>query len=432
MARGLAEYILSDKAAAALHRENSHHPRIARSHAAKLAMAEIMRRFAPPADGERVSFHRPPPFMKELTIRFNTTYLSGRNDLQLDCRTLWRIFFRLQFGRYTYLTPRTTSLTHQAIYIQKRHPHGDDHDGVVQKRNKAATSCPIGPDYSTISKVTTIDQSGSHRLQYISKNLHISPHGSIDKTDIRNNDAIYDFLGISHKTLSTKTTGVKGVSRDGDIIVAFSNAAHFRNIESRLTRLGHFGGIYSLERNLAAHIMAYGTLDHLRLKGKIDDKTDTIRKFIRIGFGRIQRPSYHQNWSLGETTMPGVNVKAFLRMPLLLRQQLMVIFEEATKFTGVWHKDSFSDPRRNNHCAAYLNSKLGFPKSTSLFEFFDFFISRNTILPKHCDEKNCHRPGYNECCVYSYFTEVDGDQYKVSIVMTTRTTVGCAFDRAKK
>ena len=162
MARGLAEYILSDKAAAALHRENSHHPRIARSHAAKLAMAEIMRRFTPPADGERISFHRPPPFMKELTIRFNTTHLSGRNDLQLDCRTLWRIFFRRQFGRYTYVMPRTTSLTHQDIYIQKRHPQGDDHDGVVQNRKKAAASCPIGPDYSTISKVTTIEQSGSH------------------------------------------------------------------------------------------------------------------------------------------------------------------------------------------------------------------------------------------------------------------------------
>ena len=142
-----------------------------------------------------------------------------------------------------------------------------------------------------------------------------------------------------------------------------------------------------MKRNLAAHIMAYGTLDHLRLKGKIDDKTDTVRKFIRIGFGRIQRDSYHQNWSLGETTMPGVNVNAFLRMSLLLRQQLMVLFEEATKFTRVWHKDSFSDPRRNNHCAGYLNSKLGFPKSTSLFEFFIFSFlgtpySQNTAMKK--------------------------------------------------
>ena len=91
MARGLAEYILLDKIAAALHRENFHHLRIARSHVAKLAMAKIMRRFTPPADGERISFHRPPPFMKELTIRFNNTHLSGQNHLQLDCRTMWRI-----------------------------------------------------------------------------------------------------------------------------------------------------------------------------------------------------------------------------------------------------------------------------------------------------------------------------------------------------
>jgi len=128
--------------------------------------------------------------------------------------------------------------------------------------------------------------------------------------------------------------------------------------------------------------------------------------------------------------MPGANVKAFKEMPLPLRQQLMIVFEEATKFTRLWHKNSFPNPRCNKHCAGHLNTKLGFPSSTSLFEFVDIF-SRNTILPKHCDVKNCHREGYNECSVYTYYTTIEGDPFKVSIIMTTRTTVGCAFEKSE-
>ncbi len=271
MARGIAEYILSDKAAAALRRDAPHHPRIKRSQAAKLAIADIARRITPPSNGERISFHRPPHFVKEITNHYNTNYLSRGEDLQLNCLTLWRIFFRRRYGRQTYVTPLSTSLTHQAIYIQKRHNDNEAHHhaSVSQKRKKNATTRPIGPDYPTISNVTTIDQSGTQRLQYVAKNLHIRPHGSINQSDMRINNVLYDFIGISHKTLSAKSTGVRGVSRDGDITVAFSHAKHFINIESRLTRIGHFGGLDTLERNLADYILANGiSLDRSRLQGK--------------------------------------------------------------------------------------------------------------------------------------------------------------------
>ena len=36
---------------------------------------------------------------------------------------------------------------------------------------------------------------------------------------------------------------------------------------------------------------------------------------------------------------------------------------------------------------------MGFPKSTSLFEFFDVIMTRNTTLQKHTDPKNDHRKG---------------------------------------
>ena len=227
MPRGEAEYILSDKLTVELCQRNSLHPRIARSEAAKLAIAEILHRFSPPPDSHRITPDAPPPFMKELTFRYNSTFLDSPNALKLECRNLWRIFFRRQYGQLHCLPPKNLSLTHHAIYIQQRHNGPDEPVVGLQKRKKAATTNPIGPDHKTITNVTTIDQSGSPSIQYISKNLHSRHHGSIDKSDIRNLDGLYHSLGIRHKILSLKSAGTRGVSADGDVVVAFHTAAHF-------------------------------------------------------------------------------------------------------------------------------------------------------------------------------------------------------------
>ena len=128
--------------------------------------------------------------------------------------------------------------------------------------------------------------------------------------------------------------------------------------------------------------------------------------------------------------MPSINTKSFTKLPPKSKEQLMILFEAATQFTLQWYKNSFPDHERNIRCAGYLNSQMGFPGSKSLFEFYDMVISRNTVLQKHCDVKNCHHPGYNICCVYSYYVHVGGEEYKVSIIMTTRTTIRSAFNKA--
>ena len=368
--------------------------------------------------------------MKELVNRYNMTFLSGENNFKLVRRHLWQTFFRRQYGRNQYFRPKNISLSHQAIYIQNRHNQPDEPVEGVQKRKKAVSLIPIGSDYSKITHVTTIDQSGCHRFQYLCKNLHACYHGSIAKSDIVNNNVIYDFVGIGHKTLSATTTGARGISKDGDVVVAFYTAAYFRNLDCKLRSRGFIGGLVALERNLTHHLLAGGDKDKKRMKGKIDDNEDSVSQRLRFGFGRIQRDSYQQNWCFNGSTMPGMNVTAFTHTPAHIKNQLMLLFEASTNFTCTWHKDSFSNAERNKQCAGYLNSKLGFPQSKSLFEYFDIVISRNTILQKHCDVKNCHRPGYSLCCVYSYFTQFCGDEYKVSIIMTTRTTVGSAFEKA--
>ena len=191
------------------------------------------------------------------------------------------------------------------------------------------------------------------------------------------------------------------------------------------------GGVDALESHLTEYLLKFETTeDNLRMICKINPCKSAVSRRIRFGFGRIQRNSSKTNWQISDTAMPGVNVKQFSRMLTCLGEQTMILFELATKFTSAWNKDAFPNKTRNHLCAGYLNQAMGYPKSASLFEYFDIVVSRNAVLRKHCDVKNDHREGYNVCCVYSYFKSVCSLEYKISIIMTTRTTLGCAFKKA--
>ena len=92
------------------------------------------------------------------------------------------------------------------------------------------------------------------------------------------------------------------------------------------------GGLFTFEMNLTQHILACGVNSTVRIHGKVDDDLDSVSQRLWFGFGRIQRDSYQQNWSLKGTTMLGVNVKAFTQTPAHIKNQLMLIFEASTKF----------------------------------------------------------------------------------------------------
>jgi hypothetical protein len=429
MGRGNVEYIISDLVAHELCRKNPQHPRIKRSLATIHAISEIRQRLHRVA-GVPLSVFKSPSFIAEVVRHYNSTFLSGKSDLKLDRRNLWRIFFRREYGRELIFLPHGLSVLHNAIYIQKRYNQSDEPVVGKQKRKKAACKSPIGSDYAKIRKVTTIDQTGSPRLQYLCQNLHSNFHGSIDTSDLPNTNVIYDFVGIGHTVLSLHSTGSNGISRDDDVIVAFSTSAHFRNMQITLQKRGFCGGLDSLEMNVAQMLLMHGVRDKIRLTEEIVSDEEAVSQSLDFGFGRIQRKSMQLNWKFNKTTMPGINTKSFDKFSPKTKAQLMILFEAATQFTSKWYEDSFSDHERNIRCAGYLNSQMGFPGSRSLFEYFMMVISRNTVLSKHCDVKNCHRPGYNICCVYSYYVHVGGQEYKVSIIMTTRTTVGSAFNKA--
>ena len=239
-------------------------------------------------------------------------------------------------------------------------------------------------------------------------------------------------MGIAHKTLSQKTTGPRAVAKDDDVVVAFSNAAYFRNLTKDLMKRAGINDLSIFEKNLAAYIMENGTTRHVaRYNGRIDRDQDTINTNMWFGFGRLQKASLGINKEFCGNPLPGLNVHDYLDMPPSIRKPLMLLFNSASQFTRTWLKDSFVDTERNVGCAGILNNALGFPDAPSCFEYFDIVVTRNTILRKHCDEKNDHRQGYNICTVYSFYTDIERREVKVSIIMTTRTTVGSAIEKAR-
>ena len=128
--------------------------------------------------------------------------------------------------------------------------------------------------------------------------------------------------------------------------------------------------------------------------------------------------------------MPTSNTYHFPQMNVSLLKTLFCLFESAQKFAVRKYRGRrFPNELRTRIFARRLNAQLGFPTSTSKFEYFHFVLTRNTILQKHINRMNDARPGYNFCVVYSFFQQVEELEYRVSVIMTVRNTVGVAFDR---
>ena len=130
--------------------------------------------------------------------------------------------------------------------------------------------------------------------------------------------------------------------------------------------------------------------------------------------------------------MPTIQHMIFTNLPDSLKPQIMKPFESAQLFVDKCIPNAFPITARTNECSKRLNAVLGISNSKSKFEQFDIVLSRNTVLPKHIDSKNDNRAGYNLCTVYSFCQEIVGMEYKVSVIMTTHSSVGVAFDKANK
>jgi hypothetical protein len=89
----------------------------------------------------------------------------------------------------------------------------------------------------------------------------------------------------------------------------------------------------------------------------------------------------------------------------------------------------FADDFRNNLFGNHLRSLFPEGKEKFRWEFIEITIQHlDEILPRHMDYKNCAKPGYNHCVVYSFTV----DQFRICFIMTSRQNCGAASERLKE
>ena len=176
--------------------------------------------------------------------------------------------------------------------------------------------------------------------------------------------------------------------------------------------------------------------DNSHVDGTIHAAETSINRRPRFGYGQRQRvPLTYDTWKVQPCVLNGHQLTTmkylpFTKLPSNLQSELIKVFEAAHKFTEEQYPHSFPSDLRTKSYSNPLKAVLGFPCANFKFEYFGIVPSRNTVLPKHIDTKNDHREGYNICTVYSFYQFINDLEFKVSIIMTTRSAVGAAFVKA--
>ena len=402
-----------------------HHPLIRRH----LAMSKLAQTVA--ADlylhlhKTKLTNHSVPDPVRSIINHLNHHYLSLPTDMKLIPKNAWRLLYRHIFLHPTVPTPPTPQPNHRIIYVQERRWTDAELEQGRQNRTTASCNKPLGSDYNEIQTFTSINQSDCDNMIYVVSDLHARHHGSMSHHDLDTTNILLDFIEAEHSEINKTKAGKTGVMKKNGIIAAFPASSILTDLENNL----QFGGTRRFHHDLLSFMLDGGVIDTHRMSNKIDPSLPSANERCRFGFGRVQPRRNKSNWKLSGERMPTLDVEQFLQMPYSLRQQFMTVVEQSQKFLLEQHKDAFSDVLQNQNCASILNRALGFPHSTSKFEYFDIVLSGNISLNKHIDTKNDHRIGYNHCSIYSFYYTLYEMEYKVSIVMVTRTAIGAPIER---
>ena len=106
--------------------------------------------------------------------------------------------------------------------------------------------------------------------------------------DIESTNVILDFVGIQHRVLSPHAANSRGVSRDGDVTVAFSISVYFRNMEITLQKRGFCLGLDCLETNVELDLLSHGVRDTVQMNKKITKDEEAASQRLTLGFWCIQ------------------------------------------------------------------------------------------------------------------------------------------------
>ena len=208
------------------------------------------------------------------------------------------------------------------------------------------------------------------------------------------------------------------------MFVAYSHSNFLRTI------CHNVGGASQFRSKLAYELLQCSVSDIARRKRPIVEGEVIINRGVHFGYGRCQKRTTNK-WYIGKEKCPTMTAKPFLNLTISTRRKLIIIFQAGTSFVKKYSPGSFPEEEWNRLFPCVLNAVIKFPDSTALFGYYDIIISRNVVLVKQIDKKNDGRTGYDHCTVYSFFQVINGDEYRVSVVVTTHCFVGAVYGHIK-
>ena len=164
------------------------------------------------------------------------------------------------------------------------------------------------------------------------------------------------------------------------------------------------------------------------------NKKRRIMARLRFGWGQgqgVESSAYREYKGIG---IPSLKVESFSdNLSSSLQGKMYWLFHLAAEEVRKENPGALGDDLRSSVFGNLFRKELGCSKDDPLFpwEYIDVLVSCDTALARHCDHLNDWRHGYNHTSVYSYHRTVDGAEYKVSVIMATRKSVGKAVERIR-
>ena len=326
------------------------------------------------------------------------------------------------------LPPNYGKRHHMILNLMKE---GSDHSHRMSKKNKPKHYLPRRDVRHTeemlLFKCDT-------PYWYNATDLGSNPHCSVPDAMVDKVIEDYEANGIPHTTVDYSSQGADGMARSHrfGFTIAYQTSQLLRTIEQNASGFED----ELLEHLLHMHRRGLTTKDETRMMTLFRDELNEEKTMERIrgGWGQGQpswSPAYREH---EEIMIPSLKCEGLKTMSRALRKKLYWVFHLVAEMVKKEHPGAFWDEMRQKIFGGMMREELGCDDDDPVFpwEYFDVLVTCDTALSRHCDHLNDWRKGYNHTSVYSYHRTVEGAEYKVSIIMTTRRSVGRAMERIRE
>ena len=278
------------------------------------------------------------------------------------------------------------------------------------------------------------------RVSYGAEDLIKRPHGSSPVLDKQRYDDSLDAHGIPHVTIHNGgNRGVIDLVDSLGLFVVYPNYHGYRRVPD----------IDGGEDAVLYYVLSTAEKLVVDKSRGGDNASSSFNKRVRWGVGQIQQVGRRDNRQYSQRTrhvtvgegkhgasqekvpVPTMTAKAYLDLPLRAREFIKNIAEFGQKQLRRFHGETaLANIRRNKLFSRRLNRLMGQCDMLANFEYYDVVVTDSEAeLQRHMDYGNDWRAGYNHTFIHSFFREINGKVYKVSVIMTTRRDAGAAFDR---